>query len=71
MPNANTSHSRALRARTAREWEAGRKQAGYKRVCVILSPAAAARLNALAAAENPPSKNAALERLLLEPSRNP
>ena len=64
MPNANTPHSRALRARTAREWEAERKARGYKRVCVLLNPQAAGRLEALAAAESPPSKSAALERLL-------
>lgn len=64
MPNSNSPKSRAQRAANAREWERARKAEGYRRVCLILNPAAAARLEELASQFTPASKNAAIEKLL-------
>lgn len=55
-----------MRQATARQWEREKLAAGYRRVAVLLSPEAAAALDRLAAAESPPSKTAAIERLLLK-----
>lgn len=48
MTNSRTPHSRALRERTARQWEKDKLAEGYKRVMIMIPPDVAALLDKLA-----------------------
>ena len=66
MPNANTPHSRALRAATAAAWTRDVVDAGGWRLTVVLQPAVAAQLRA-EMARTGETATAVISRLLAQP----
>ena len=67
MANSNTDHSRALRQATANERIAALKADGWKRLTVMLPPAAAAALERLVRRHG--SKQAAIAEAVIEADR--
>lgn len=68
MGNANTPHSRRLRAESAKRWTAERISEGWRRVTVMLPPDALARLDRLASRHGTLSKAVAAALVALEES---
>jgi hypothetical protein len=62
MTNAQTPHSRALRARTATARNRRLLAEGYRRLSILISPDASETLQRLA--QDAGSKTAAIEKLL-------
>jgi hypothetical protein len=67
MTNAQTPHSRALRAATATARNRRLLADGYRRLNILLSPEASARLDRMA--KEAGSKTKVIEKLLTKPEK--